>query len=97
MSAAGPCRRCSSGSNTSPSTASPRWPNLRRANGREEPWRLPYFGVGNENWGCGGYMRPEYYADHYRRYQTYVRHFGGNRVFKIACGANRDDYDGPRC
>jgi alpha-N-arabinofuranosidase len=66
--------------------------DLRRRNGREEPWRLPYFGVGNENWGCGGSMRPEYYADLYRRYQTYVRHFGGNNVFKIACGPNRDDY-----
>ncbi len=45
----------------------------RRQNGREEPWKLPYFGVGNENWGCGGNMTPEYYANEYRRYQTYVR------------------------
>lgn len=64
----------------------------RRANGREQPWRLPFFGVGNENWGCGGTMRPEYYADAYRRYQTYVRHMGGNHVFKIACGPNNDNY-----
>lgn len=62
--------------------------NLRRANGQENPWRLKYFGVGNENWGCGGSMRPEYYADEYRRYQTYVRNFGGNRIYKIACGAS---------
>ncbi len=66
--------------------------DLRRQNGREEPWRLPFFGVGNENWGCGGHMRPEYYADLYRRYQTYVRHYSGNRVYKIACGANTADY-----
>ena len=66
--------------------------NLRRANGRELPWRLPYFGIGNENWDCGGTMRPQYYADLYRRYQTYVRSMGGNNVFKIACGPNRDDY-----
>ena len=65
---------------------------LRRANGQEEPWKLPYVGVGNESWGCGGHMRPEYYADLYRRYATYVRDFSGNRVFKIACGADRDDY-----
>jgi alpha-N-arabinofuranosidase len=63
----------------------------RRANGREWPWRLPFFGVGNENWGCGGSMRAEYYADVYRRYQTYVRDLGGNRVFKIACGPNGGD------
>jgi len=66
--------------------------DLRRRNGREEPWKLPYFGVGNENWGCGGHMRPEYYADLYRRYQTYVRHLSGNRVQKFACGANVADY-----
>ena len=66
--------------------------DLRRANGREEPWKLKYFGVGNENWGCGGNMRPEYYADEYRRYATYVRNFGENRIYKIACGANAGDY-----
>ncbi|QJC52009.1 alpha-N-arabinofuranosidase [Paenibacillus albicereus] len=65
---------------------------LRAANGREEPWKVKYFGVGNENWGCGGNMRPEYYADLYRRYQTYVRNYGGNRIERIACGANSDDY-----
>lgn len=66
--------------------------NWRKQNGREEPWRLTYFGVGNENWGCGGNMRPEYYADLYRRYQTYVRNFGDNRIYKIACGSNGSDY-----
>jgi alpha-N-arabinofuranosidase len=66
--------------------------NLRRKHGREQPWRLPFFGVGNENWGCGGNMRAEYYADLYRQYQTYIRNFGGNRVYKIACGASGADY-----
>ncbi len=65
--------------------------DLRRANGREQPWKLKFFGVGNENWGCGGNMRPEFYADQYRRFQTYVRNFGGNRIFKIACGPNGGD------
>ncbi|WP_202080578.1 alpha-N-arabinofuranosidase [Caldalkalibacillus salinus] len=66
--------------------------NWRKQNGREEPWSLTYFGVGNENWGCGGHMRPEYYADLYRRYQTYVRNYGENKIYKIAGGANVDDY-----
>ncbi len=66
--------------------------NWRKENGRSEPWKLTYFGVGNENWGCGGHMRPEHYADLYRRYQTYVRHYGDNRIYKIAGGANVDDY-----
>ncbi len=38
-------------------------------------------------------MRPEYYADQYRRYQTYVKNFSGNRIFKIACGPNGANYD----
>ncbi|MBP3964787.1 alpha-N-arabinofuranosidase [Paenibacillus lignilyticus] len=67
--------------------------NERQANGREEPWKVSYFGVGNENWGCGGNMRPEYYADLYRRYQTYVRNYGDNRIFRIACGASDFDYN----
>ncbi len=67
--------------------------NLRAENGHAEPWKIKYFGVGNENWGCGGNMRPSYYADEYRRYQTYVRNYGDNRVFKIACGPNGPDYN----
>jgi len=60
--------------------------NWRRQNGREKPWRVRYFGVGNENWGCGGNMTPEYYAETFRRYQTYVRNYSGNRIVKVACG-----------
>ncbi|HEX3077188.1 MAG TPA: alpha-L-arabinofuranosidase C-terminal domain-containing protein, partial [Lachnospiraceae bacterium] len=66
---------------------------LREDNGRKEPWKVKYFGVGNENWGCGGNMRPEYYADLYRRFGTYVRNYGDNKIFKIACGPNSDDYN----
>jgi alpha-N-arabinofuranosidase len=66
--------------------------NLRRANGREEPWKVRYFGVGNESWGCGGSMRPEYYADLYRRYNTFVKNYSGNQIFRIACGPNSSDY-----
>ncbi len=64
----------------------------RRENGRAEPWRVRFWGVGNENWGCGGNMTAEYYANEYRRYQTYLRNFGENRLYKIACGANGADY-----
>ena len=66
---------------------------LREKNGRKEPYRLKYFGIGNENWGCGGNMRAEFYADMYRRYQTYVRSFGENKIYKIACGPNSGDYN----
>ena len=44
---------------------------LRAENGRKEPWKVKYLGVGNESWGCGGNMTPEHYANEFRRYQTY--------------------------
>lgn len=65
---------------------------LRKQNGREKPWDLKYFGVGNENWGCGGNMTAEYYSNEYRRYQTYARNYVGRKLFKIACGPNGEDY-----
>ena len=65
---------------------------LRRKNGRDKPWRLPYFGVGNETWGCGGNMRPEFFADLYRQYQTFVKGPRDNQPQKIASGANVADY-----
>jgi alpha-N-arabinofuranosidase len=64
----------------------------RKTNGQAEAWKLKYFGVGNESWGCGGNMTPEYYADQFRRYATFVKNFGDNRVFKIACGPSGTDY-----
>lgn len=67
--------------------------DLRKKNGREKPWKLKYLGIGNENWGCGGNMRAEYYADEYRRYQSFCKNFSGNELFKIACGPNADDYN----
>jgi alpha-L-arabinofuranosidase len=67
--------------------------NLRRQNGRDRPWKLAYFGVGNESWGCGGNMRPEFYADNYRRFNTFVKNYQGNRIYRIACGANSFDYN----
>lgn len=66
--------------------------NQRRENGQDEPWKMKFFGVGNESWGCGGNMRAEYYADEYRRYQTYVRQYGDQPIYKIACGPTVDDY-----
>lgn len=66
---------------------------LRRENGRDKPWKLKYIGVGNESWGCGGSMTPDYYSDLYRRYATYCREYDGNKLFKIASGASDYDYN----
>ncbi|NDW11356.1 alpha-N-arabinofuranosidase [Bacteroides sp. 214] len=66
--------------------------NLRRKNGRDKAWNVKYLGVGNESWGCGGNMRPEYYSDLYRRYATYCRNYDGNHLYKVASGASDYDY-----
>lgn len=66
---------------------------LRKENGREKPWKVKYWGVGNEAWGCGGHMRPEYYADVYRKYATFMSDAnieGG--LYKVASGAGSSDY-----
>ena len=66
--------------------------DLRRENGREKPWKLKYFGVGNENWGCGGRMRAEYYADEVNRYNTYARDYGENKLYRIGAGPRHENY-----
>lgn len=65
----------------------------RTKNGRKAPWAVPYFGVGNELWGCGGNMRAEYAADVTRRYATFIKAPANTRILKIASGANVDDYN----
>jgi alpha-N-arabinofuranosidase len=59
---------------------------MRRANGRDEPWKVAFFGVGNETWGCGGNMTPEYYTDVFKRYVTFLKAPEGNRPKRIASG-----------
>jgi alpha-N-arabinofuranosidase len=64
----------------------------RRMNGRDKPWEVRYWAVGNESWGCGGNMTPEYYANLYRQFQTYVRAYPGAEPYKIACGPYGNNY-----
>ena len=65
----------------------------RARNGRKQPWAVPYFGIGNELWGCGGNMRADYAANLTRRYATFIKAPAGTRILKIAAGANVDDYN----
>lgn len=67
--------------------------NLRRENGRDEPWGVKYIGVGNESWGCGGNMTAEYYADLYRQYATFTKEFSGHELFRVASGRYDTEYD----
>jgi alpha-N-arabinofuranosidase len=68
--------------------------NLRRQNGRNKPWNVKFWGVGNEAWGCGGNMKPEYYSDTYRKYATFMADWSNTGgLFRIASGANSSDYN----
>jgi alpha-N-arabinofuranosidase len=67
---------------------------LRRANGRDKPWQVKFWGIGNEAWGCGGNMAPDYYANEYRKYATFVSDWTNTgKLFRIASGANSADYN----
>ena len=68
--------------------------NLRRQNGREKAWAMPFWGIGNENWGCGGHMTPEQYADLYSQYHTFVRNYSDTPMMKIAAGLGGTDHNG---
>jgi len=67
--------------------------DLRKKNGREKSWGVKYWAIGNENWGCGGNMPPDFYADQVRRFGTYMHNYGRERLFKIACGPSSGDYN----
>lgn len=67
---------------------------LREENGRKEPWDVKFWGVGNEAWGCGGNMKPEYYANIYRQYATFMTDWSNSgKLFRIASGASSSDYN----
>jgi alpha-L-arabinofuranosidase len=62
--------------------------NERRKNGRDQPWEVHFFGIGNETWGCGGNMTPEYYANLFRQFATYVKAPRGHRPKIVASGGH---------
>ncbi len=68
--------------------------DLRRANGQDKPWNVKYWGIGNENWGCGGNMNPEFYSNLARQFSTFMRNYDSEHpIYKVACGANGNDFE----
>jgi alpha-N-arabinofuranosidase len=65
----------------------------RIKNGRKEPYKVTFWGVGNESWGCGGNMTPEYYVNQFKRYASFAKDYPGAKLKKIASGPNADDYN----
>jgi len=77
---------------THPNGSSP-MTDLRQTNGRSTPWKVPFWGLGNEAWGCGGNMKVEYYANIYRQFATFMTNWNNSdRIYRIASGASDDDY-----
>ncbi|MDW7690723.1 alpha-L-arabinofuranosidase C-terminal domain-containing protein [Flammeovirgaceae bacterium SG7u.111] len=66
--------------------------NLRKENGHEDAFNVKYFGIGNENWGCGGNMSAEYYRDKMTNFSTYAKDYGSNKLYRVAGGPNSGDY-----
>ncbi len=66
---------------------------LRRQNGQDKPWKLKYFAVGNESWGCGGNMSPERYSEEYRKFASFCKNYSGNQLYRVACGPSSSDYN----
>ena len=67
--------------------------DLRKKNGQDKAWKVRYWGVGNESWGCGGAMSPEHYFDELMQYSNFCRNYNGNDLYRVAVGANVDDYN----
>ncbi len=65
--------------------------NLRRKNGREKAWNVKFIGIGNESWGCGGNMTPEFYSDLMKQYSNYAAMYGGDKFKRVGCGSNGGD------
>ncbi|HPO14473.1 MAG TPA: alpha-L-arabinofuranosidase C-terminal domain-containing protein [Candidatus Hydrogenedentes bacterium] len=66
----------------------------RAANGNPAPYEVKYWGVGNENWGCGGRFRPQDYAKEYVRFAAYLKALD-SRIELAACGTHFGDYKNP--
>jgi alpha-N-arabinofuranosidase len=63
----------------------------RVANGRAEPFKVAYLGIGNESWDCGGNMTPDYYLSQLKIYSRFVRNFhpaqqDRNQMLRVAVG-----------
>lgn len=63
--------------------------------GSRDPYRVEFWGIGNESWGCGGNLLPDEYAQEYRRYTAAVPGYGVPLKF-IGAGASSDDLNWTR-
>lgn len=67
--------------------------DIREKSGRDKPWNVKYWGIGNESWDCGGDMTVDHYSDLYRQYATAMTSYGNSeKLFRIAVGPGTPNY-----
>lgn len=68
--------------------------DLREQSGRDKPWHVTYWGIGNESWDCGGNMTVGHYIDLYKQYATAMTSYSNTeKLFRIAVGPGTPDYE----
>ena len=68
--------------------------DFREKYGREKPWDVKFWGIGNESWDCGGNMSADYYVNLYKRYATAMTTYHNTEnLFRIAVGPGFPDYN----
>jgi alpha-N-arabinofuranosidase len=65
---------------------------LRKKNGREKPWNVKFWAMGNESWGCGGIFSAEHYSNELGRYSYSLKNYGAAPLYKVASGGLPEDY-----
>ena len=66
---------------------------LRKKNGKERPWKVKFWCVGNETFGCGGIMSADYYSNELAKYSNFLKNYGKNSLYKISSGGLPEDYN----
>ena len=70
----------------------------RAANGHAAPYKVRFVGIGNESWGCGGSMSPDYYVSQLKLYTRFAHNLNPaqaaeHSMWRIAVGADGANTD----
>ena len=64
----------------------------RAKNGHPEPYKVAILGLGNESWGCGGAMSPDFYVNEMKRFSHFVHSYNpAQPMLRVAVGPSGTD------
>ena len=67
--------------------------DLRQQYGRATPWKVKYWGIGNESWDCGGHMSVDYYINLFNQYATLMTSYNNTEgLFRVAVGPGTENF-----